>query len=127
VKESSVEVRIFKLARLPRDTIAVAKLLLASEIIKSRPKLSNIGYSDDGVSLRDLNSLVDVAFSWSERLQITTSNELRNIETNYMRNREGLWRVSGLGTLISCAPASLEAHASPKAGSRNAQSASATY
>jgi len=90
VKESSVEVRIFKLARLPRDTIAVAKLLLASEIIKSRPKLSNIGYSDDGVSLRDLNSLVDVAFSWSERLQITTSNELRNIETNYMRNRERL-------------------------------------
>jgi CRISPR-associated protein Csx1 len=87
---NEVDVRMFRLAKLRRSTVAVAKILLASELIKSRPKLTNIRYSDDGVSLRDLNSLVDVAFSWSERLRITTSNELRNIETNYMRNRERL-------------------------------------
>jgi CRISPR-associated protein Csx1 len=93
VKDNSrVEVRMFRLARLPRDTVVVAKLLLASEIIKSKPKLTNTRYSDDGVNIRDLNSLVDVAFSWSERLRLTTSHELRSIKTmvNDMRNQEKL-------------------------------------
>jgi CRISPR-associated protein Csx1 len=80
VEDSSVKVRMFRLARLPRSTVAVAKLLLASELIRSRPELANIRYGDDGVSLRDLNRLVNVAFSWSKRLQLTTSHELVNIE-----------------------------------------------
>jgi CRISPR-associated protein Csx1 len=86
---NEMEVRMFRLARLPRSTVAVAKLLLASEIIRSRPELANIRDSDDGVSLRVLNRLVDVAFTWNTRLQLTTSHELRSIETrvNYMRNQ----------------------------------------
>jgi CRISPR-associated protein Csx1 len=86
---NEVEVKMFRLARLPRSTVAVAKLLLASEIIRSRPELANIRYGDDGVSLRDLNRLVDVAFTWNKRLQQTTSHELKSIETrvNYMRNQ----------------------------------------
>jgi CRISPR-associated protein Csx1 len=77
---NEVDVRMLRLARLPRDTVAVAKILLASELIKSRPKLTNIRYSDHGVSLRDLNSLTRVAFSWSTRLRLTTSHELNRIE-----------------------------------------------
>jgi CRISPR-associated protein Csx1 len=89
VKDSSrVEVRMFRLARLPRDAVAVAKLLLASEIIKSRPELGDIRYSDHGVSLRDLNSLIEVAFSWSTRLRLTTSHELNNIKNAIERMKD---------------------------------------
>jgi len=86
---NEVEVKMFRLARLPRSAVAVAKLLLASELIRSRPELANIRYGDDGVSLRDLNRLVGVAFTWNKRLQQTTSHELKNIEkrVNCMRNQ----------------------------------------
>jgi CRISPR-associated protein Csx1 len=86
---NEVEVKMFRLARLPRSTVAVAKLLLASEIIRSRPELANIRYSDAGVSLRALNRLVGVAFTWNKRLQLTTSHELKNIEgrVDCMRNQ----------------------------------------
>jgi len=89
VEDGSVKVRMLRLARLPRSTVAVAKILLASELVRSRPELANIRYGDDGVSLRDLNRLVGVAFTWNARLQLTTSYELDSIErgVNYMRNQ----------------------------------------
>jgi CRISPR-associated protein Csx1 len=86
---NEVDVKMLRLARLRRSTVAVAKILLASELIRSRPELANIRYGDDGVSLRDLSSLAGIAFTWNKRLQLTTSYELKNIErrVNHMRNQ----------------------------------------
>jgi len=87
---NSITLEVSRKARLTRASIAIAKLLLARDLIKLRYELE---YSDDnGISLSDLQKLASIAFGWNERLRLVIANDIRTIEN----------RVKGCSSGVAC-------------------------
>lgn len=78
-----VKVEVHRKAKLAEASTAVAKLLLAKELIKITCEKARVKCevnNDGSINLEDLEKLTPIAYSWSERLKTVISWDLWNIK-----------------------------------------------
>ncbi len=88
-RKARITVNISRKAQLTRTSIAIAKLLLARDLIRLRYEVK---YDEEkGVSLEDLKRLVKIAFNWNERLRVVVSRDIYEVEEESKKLPRGEW------------------------------------